>query len=75
MGVRRRRHLILDGRHVSAIEDDVLDPELLGDESVLQGEGALLAALNSAFRTSAAAVPAVPASALPAKDKPTARPL
>lgn len=47
MGVRRRRHLILDGRHVSAIEDDVLDPELLDDESVLQGEGALLAALNS----------------------------
>ena len=47
MGVRRRRHLILDGRHVSAIEDDVLDPELLDDESLLQGEGALLAALNS----------------------------
>ncbi|WP_144794245.1 AAA family ATPase [Kocuria palustris] len=47
MGVRRRRHLILDGRDVSAIEDDVLDPELLDDESVLQGEGALLAALNS----------------------------
>lgn len=47
MGVRRRRHLILDGRRVSAIEDDVLDPELLDDDSVLQGEGALLAALNS----------------------------
>ncbi|KAA9393543.1 AAA family ATPase [Kocuria coralli] len=46
MGVRRR-HLILDGREVSAIEDDVLDPEMLDDDGVLQGEGALLAALNS----------------------------
>lgn len=47
MGVRRRRHLILDGRTVSALEDDVLDPELLEEEGVLQGEGALLAALNT----------------------------
>lgn len=47
MGVRRRRHLILDGRDVTAIEDDVLDPQMLGEEGVLQGEGALLAALNS----------------------------
>ncbi|ROZ62545.1 AAA family ATPase [Kocuria soli] len=47
MGVRRRRHLILDGRDVTAIEDDVLDPEMLDDDGVLQGEGALLAALNS----------------------------
>ncbi|MDO5618693.1 HelD family protein [Kocuria sp.] len=47
MGVRRRRHLILDGRDVTAIEDDVLDPTMLGEEGVLQGEGALLAALNS----------------------------
>jgi len=46
-GVRRRRHLILQGRDVKAIEDDVLDAGMLtGDES-LQGEGALLAALNS----------------------------
>ncbi|WP_081744914.1 HelD family protein [Arthrobacter sp. H14] len=46
-GVRRRRHLILQGRKVKAIEDDVLDTEMLEDSDVLQGEGALLAALNS----------------------------
>ncbi|GAB3529301.1 HelD family protein [Arthrobacter monumenti] len=46
-GVRRRRHLILQGRSVKAIEDDVLDTEMLDDSDVLQGEGALLAALNS----------------------------
>ncbi|KUG61203.1 AAA family ATPase [Kocuria rosea subsp. polaris] len=46
MGVRRRRHLILEGRDVAALEDDVLDPDMLGDEGVLHGEGALLAALN-----------------------------
>ncbi len=46
MGVRRRRHLILSRRDVVAIEDDVLDTSMLVDGS-LQGEGALLAALNS----------------------------
>ena len=46
-GVRRRRHLILKGRDVQAIEDDVLDYSMLEDEEALQGEGALLAALNS----------------------------
>ncbi|MCD1145157.1 AAA family ATPase [Kocuria sp. LUK] len=46
MGVRRRRHLILEGREVTALEDDVLDPQMLDDEGVLHGEGALLAALN-----------------------------
>ena len=46
-GVRRRRHLILQGREVKAIEDDVLDADLLTDNDSLQGEGALLAALNS----------------------------
>ncbi|MEE2569529.1 AAA family ATPase [Pseudarthrobacter sp. J64] len=46
-GVRRRRHLILQGRDVKAIEDDVLDPDMLSDADSLQGEGALLAALNS----------------------------
>ena len=46
-GVRRRRHLILQGREVKAIEDDVLDADLLADNESLQGEGALLAALNS----------------------------
>ena len=46
-GVRRRRHLILQGREVKAIEDDVLDAGMLADDESLQGEGALLAALNS----------------------------
>jgi len=46
-GVRRRRHLILQGREVKAIEDDVLDADMLSDADSLQGEGALLAALNS----------------------------
>ena len=46
-GVRRRRHLILQGRDVKAIEDDVLDPELLDGSMHHEGEGALLAALNS----------------------------
>ncbi|WP_285248039.1 AAA family ATPase [Pseudarthrobacter sp. efr-133-R2A-89] len=46
-GVRRRRHLILQGRDVKAIEDDVLDAGMLTDAESLQGEGALLAALNS----------------------------
>lgn len=47
MGVRRRRHLILARRDVVAIEDDVLDADMLGDDDSLQGEGALLAALNT----------------------------
>lgn len=47
MGVRRRRHLILSRRDVVAIEDDVLDASMLVDSGSLQGEGALLAALNS----------------------------
>ncbi|MFQ4148393.1 AAA family ATPase [Arthrobacter sp. LAPM80] len=47
MGVRRRRHLLLQGRNVKAIEDDVLDHTMLVDGEGLQGEGALLAALNS----------------------------
>jgi DNA helicase IV len=46
-GVRRRRHLILQGRDVKAIEDDVLDADMLTEDDSLQGEGALLAALNS----------------------------
>jgi DNA helicase IV len=47
-GVRRRRHLILQGREVKAIEDDVLDAGMLADGGTHhQGEGALLAALDS----------------------------
>lgn len=47
MGIRRRRHLILARRDVVAIEDDVLDAGLLTEQQSLQGEGALLAALNA----------------------------
>ncbi|NKX52442.1 AAA family ATPase, partial [Arthrobacter deserti] len=47
LGVPRRRHLILNGRQVRGIEGDVLDTSMLADSSSLQGEGALLAALNS----------------------------
>ncbi|RZU61820.1 HelD family protein [Zhihengliuella halotolerans] len=46
LGVRRRRHLILRGRHVASLEDDVLDETLLDEVEVHQGEGALLAALT-----------------------------
>src|SRR5699024_9066713 len=47
--VRLRRHLISRGRTVVGLEDDVLDPTLLDDpehDVVLQGEGALLAAVS-----------------------------
>lgn len=47
LGVRRRRHLILQRREVTAIEDEVLDSTLLEDGEGLQGEGALLAALDA----------------------------
>lgn len=46
-GVRRRRHLMLKGREVQGLEDDVLDYSMLEEGQDLQGEGALLAALNS----------------------------
>ena len=45
-GVRRRRHLMLEGRTVAGIEDDVLDGSMLEGDGVVHGEGALLAALN-----------------------------
>ncbi|RKR74517.1 UvrD-helicase domain-containing protein [Frondihabitans australicus] len=48
MGARARRHLTLQGREVTRIEDEVFDPELLGRDDVqLQGEGALMAALTA----------------------------
>ncbi|WP_394214512.1 HelD family protein [Brachybacterium vulturis] len=49
LSVRLRRHLINRGRTVSGLEDDVLDPSVLADpdhDAVLQGEGALLAAVS-----------------------------
>ncbi|WP_368410624.1 AAA family ATPase [Kocuria sp.] len=47
MDLVRRRHLIMDGREVTALEDDVFDPEAVTDADVVHGEGALIAALNS----------------------------
>ncbi|WP_431712143.1 HelD family protein [Glutamicibacter uratoxydans] len=46
MGVRRRRHLILKGRTVAGVEDDVLDPTWLDEGHTHHGEGALMAALR-----------------------------
>ncbi len=45
-GVRRRRHLMLRGRTVLGIDDEVLDTELFGEAHDHQGEGALMAALT-----------------------------
>ncbi|WP_163511472.1 HelD family protein [Fodinicola acaciae] len=48
-GVRRRRHIRMRGRAVTGIDDEVLDLDSLddADRSTLNGEGALLAALNA----------------------------
>ena len=49
LGVRLRRHLVSRGRTVTGLEDDVLDQSVLDDgehDVVLQGEGALLAAVS-----------------------------
>ncbi len=49
-GVRRRRHLMLRGRTVRDLEDEVLDPELAAeaaDEIAVGGQGALLAAVSA----------------------------
>ncbi|KAA0973283.1 AAA family ATPase [Paeniglutamicibacter gangotriensis] len=47
-GVRRRRHLMLRGRMVLGIDDEVLDTDLFSENETehLQGEGALMAALT-----------------------------
>ncbi|PQZ96619.1 AAA family ATPase [Arthrobacter sp. MYb224] len=45
-GVRRRRHLMLKGRTVAGIEDDVLDETWLDEGHTHHGEGALMAALR-----------------------------
>ncbi|GAA1440311.1 HelD family protein [Leifsonia poae] len=51
MGVRARRHLTMTGREVSRIDDEVFDEALLDGTAtggeVVQGEGALLAALTA----------------------------
>ena len=45
MGVARRRHILLTGRSVTAVEDDVLDLDAVADGSSFEGNGALMAAL------------------------------
>jgi len=48
LGTRARRHLTTQGRTVVRIEDEVFDSDLLTEENTeLQGEGALLAALRA----------------------------
>ncbi|PPF23634.1 HelD family protein [Rathayibacter rathayi] len=47
MGTRARRHLTTRGREVLRFEDEVFDEELLRQGTVLQGEGALMAALDA----------------------------
>lgn len=48
MGARARRHLTLEGRTVTRIEDEVFDATLLDrGDAQLQGEGALMAALTA----------------------------
>src|SRR5205085_4553048 len=46
MGLVRRRHFILRGRTLTGLEDELLTAEPTGDDLVLVGEGALLAALE-----------------------------
>lgn len=47
LGVRLRRHLMLRGRTVVDLEDDVLDASLLEDGASIHGSGALLAAVTA----------------------------
>jgi DNA helicase IV len=48
-GVRRRRHLLMHGRDVVGIDDEVFDPDLLVHaDASLRGEGALMAAVGRA---------------------------
>jgi DNA helicase IV len=47
MGLARRRHFMCNGQLIEAIEDEVFDPDSLGDTDVdMVGAGALLAALE-----------------------------
>jgi DNA helicase IV len=47
LGIRVRRHLATRGREVTAIEDEVFDPENIPADTTLTGESALLAALSA----------------------------
>jgi DNA helicase IV len=46
-GVRRRRHIIMRGRRVTGVDDEVLDRGALEGASGLTGEAALLAAVEA----------------------------
>jgi DNA helicase IV len=46
-GVRRRRHIVMRGRRVTGLDDEVLDREELAGLSGLTGEAALLAAVEA----------------------------
>jgi DNA helicase IV len=46
MGLRRRRHLICRGPKLMAIDDELLEASADGDDLVLVGEGALMAAVE-----------------------------
>ena len=46
-GVRRRRHIVMRGRRVTGLDDEVLDREELAGASGLTGEAALLAAVEA----------------------------
>ena len=47
-GVRRRRHLMLRGREVRDLEDEILDPQMLAaGEASGESQGALLAAVTA----------------------------
>ncbi len=45
MGVTRRRHILLEGRRVAAVEDDVLNLNDVHSGEAFEGSGALMAAL------------------------------
>ena len=47
LGVRIRRHLTTSGRSVTALEDEVFDPEHIPEDTTLSGESALMAALSA----------------------------
>ena len=47
MGLRRRRHLYCRGARVAGLDDDVFDGVPRGDDLVLVGEAALLAAITA----------------------------
>ncbi|HEY8318015.1 MAG TPA: AAA family ATPase [Amnibacterium sp.] len=47
LGIKVRRHLTTRGRAVTAIEDEVFDPDDIPEDTTLNGESALIAALSA----------------------------